>query len=74
MGLADKQRQALIKERGEVKLRLEFDVFEGNKVSMWTHFKHSANYKETKNQMIAIKDHLDEFLKDGAMCPFHKGE
>lgn len=72
MNLADKQRAALIEERGEPILRLEFDVFEGNKISMWTHFDHSGDFDTVKEQLRAIKNHLDEFLKDESMCPFHK--
>lgn len=72
MSFANKQRDALIAERGEPKLRLEFDVFAGNKVSMWTHFDHASDYGEMKTALIAIKDHLEEFLKDEKMCPFHK--
>lgn len=72
MALADKQRLALIEERGEPKITIEFDVFDGNKVSMWTHFDHAADFNETKEQLIAIKNHLEEFIRDAAMCPFHK--
>ncbi len=72
MSFTDKQRKALIEERGEPVLRLEFDVFEGNNVSMWTHFDHGANFQEVKAQLQAIKLHLDEFLRDENMCPFHK--
>lgn len=68
----DKQRKALIEERGEPKLTLEFDVFDGDKVSMWTHFDHSADYNDMKTALLAIKDHLEEFLKDEKMCPFHQ--
>lgn len=72
MSFAEKQRDALIAERGEPKLRLEFDVFEGDKVSMWTHFNHGDNFKDIKASLIAIRNHLDEFLRDESMCPFHK--
>lgn len=70
--ITDKQRKVLIEERGEPKLTLEFDVFEGSKVSMWTHFNHNDDYQEMKKYMIAIKEHLEQFLKDEKMCPFHK--
>lgn len=70
--LTDKQRQALIEERGEPELSIEFDVFDGNRVSMWTHFNHGNSFKTVKEQLIAIRDHLNEFLKDEKMCPFHK--
>jgi hypothetical protein len=70
--LTDNQREALIAERGTPKLTLEFDVFDGNKVSMWTHFDHAADYDEMKAALVAIKEHLEEFLKDGRMCPFCK--
>lgn len=72
MSFADKQRKALIQERGEPILRLEFDVFKGNKVSMWTHFDHSEDFEEVKLRMLSIKAHLDEFLMDEKMCPFHQ--
>lgn len=72
MGFADNQRSNLIAERGEPVLRLEFDVFDGDKVSMWTHFDHSKDFDSVKKQLLAIRNHLDEFLRDEAMCPFHK--
>lgn len=72
MKLADKQREALIEERGNPSLRIEFDVFKDNRVSMWTHFDHGDNFQEVKKCMQAIHDHLTEFLKDENMCPFHK--
>lgn len=71
MSFTDKQREALISELGQPSLTLEFDVW-GSKVSMWTHFSHEANYNEVKKQLVAIRDHLDSFLKDEKMCPFHK--
>jgi hypothetical protein len=74
MSFTDKQREALIKERGEPKLRLEFDVFDENKVSMWTHFNHGDNFQNVRVNLIAIRDHLNEFLRDENMCPFHKPE
>lgn len=72
MSFIDKQRLELIKANGEPKLRLEFDVFKENKVSMWTHFNHKDDYLESKKMLEAVRDHLIDFLKDGAMCPFHK--
>lgn len=74
MGLAEKQRLDLIKARGNPVLRLEFDVFEGNKVSMWTHFDHGHNFADVQSMLFAIRDHLNEFLGDGDMCPFHKSK
>lgn len=70
-GLEPKQRKALIKERGEPVLRLEFDVFEGDRVSMWTHFNHSEDFEKVKARLVAIQQHLSEFLRDENMCPFH---
>lgn len=72
MAFTDKQREALISELGEPKLSIEFDVWSQSKVSMWAHFDHSDNYTDVKKRLIAIRDHLDEFLKDEKMCPFHK--
>lgn len=34
MTLADKQREAIVKEKGEPKLKLEFDVSDDNHISM----------------------------------------
>lgn len=70
MGLAEKQRAELIKVRGEPKLTIEFDVFEELQVSMWTHFNHGDNFEDMRSRLIAIRNHLDEFLKDENMCPF----
>ena len=70
----NKQRQILIEERGTPKLTLEFDVFQGNRVSMWTHFNHDSNYQEMKECLFAIREHLDEFLRDEKMCPFYKSK
>jgi len=72
MTFSDKQRESLIKERGEPKIRLEFDVFKDDRVSMWTHFNHGDNFQDVKLSLLAIRDHLNEFLKDESMCPFHK--
>jgi hypothetical protein len=72
MAFSDKQRSVLIEERGQPSTTIEFDVFEGSKVSMWTHFNHDADYQRVKADLIAIRNHLDEFLKDEKMCPFHK--
>lgn len=72
MPLADKQRTALIEERGAPKLRLEFDVFADEQVSMWTHFDHGSDFDEVKAMLAAIHKHLTEFIADEGMCPFHK--
>jgi hypothetical protein len=72
MGLADKQRESLISERGEPTLRLEFDVFADGHISMWTHFQHGENFGEAKHRLIAIHQHLGEFINDESLCPFHK--
>lgn len=72
MGLADKQRAAKIKERGEPKLRLDFDVFDNDDVSMWTHFQHGDDFATVRKSLVAIRDHLNNFLNDESMCPFRK--
>lgn len=71
MSLADKQRDALIADKGEPKLRLEFDVFEDGHVSMWTHFNHGDDFAKVRERLLAIQTHLSEFLRDESMCPFH---
>lgn len=72
MTLADKQRHILVESFGEPVLSLEFDVWKSGGISMWTHFNHAAEYAATRAQLIAIRDHLDSFLKAEAMCPFYK--
>lgn len=72
MPLAEKQRKARIKEKGEPKLKLEFDVFEDGSVSMWTHFDHGSDFKDVKKDLHAIQKHLMEFIQDENMCPFHR--
>lgn len=72
MALASKQRDALIAERGEPVLRLEFDVFPDGQVSMWSHFEHGSDFRHTKEMLVQIHDHLAEFLRDENMCPFHR--
>lgn len=74
MALADSQRQALIDERGEPLLRIEFDVFADGQVSMWTHFKHGDDFRRVKAELEAARAHLTEFLKDESMCPFRHAE
>lgn len=68
--VSDQRRDALIRERGLPTLRLEFDVFEGGKVSMWTHLDHGSDFGAIKSAFVAVRDHLDQFIRDGAMCPF----
>lgn len=74
MKFTEKQRVVLIEERGQPTLSIEFDVWDEDKVSMWTHFNHSDDFQIVKKKLMAIKNHLDEFLKDEAMCPFHKNK
>ena len=70
-GHTDKQRELLIKSRGHPILSLEFDVFPGNKVSMWAHTRHDVPFLEMKQAFEAIRAHIDEFIQDGDMCPFN---
>ena len=71
MALANKQRKALIATKGQPELQLEFDVWSDGNVSMWTHFNHGCNFNDAKKRMIAIRDHIDSFIQDSDMCPFH---
>jgi hypothetical protein len=74
MSLASKQRDAIIRERGEPLLRMEFDVFEGGAVSMWTHFQHGDDFHGVRALLMAVEAHLGEFIRDGRMCPFHPAD
>jgi hypothetical protein len=72
VSLADHQRAALIAANGgPPALALEFDVWADGAVSMWTHFRHGDDYAKAKQHLIAIRDHLERFIQDGDMCPFH---
>lgn len=70
MSLADKQREALLRERGDPVITLEFDVFGDGQVSMWTHFSHGADFLEIKKCLVAVNEHLSNFIRDENMCPF----
>jgi len=72
MALASKQREALVQERGEPKLRLEFDVFADGQISMWTHFDHGGDFNNVKEMLKGVHAHLTEFIRDESMCPFHR--
>jgi len=72
MALAETQRSALVKERGEPMLRLEFDVFADGQVSMWTHFQHGDDFRKNKSMLLAAQQHLSEFIADEGMCPFYR--
>lgn len=74
MGLAEKQRNNLYKEKGNPKLTLEFDVYEENEVHMWTHLNHGEDFFLMKKRFEAISEHLKNFLADENLCPFHKQE
>lgn len=71
MTLANKQREAIIIKKGNPRLRLEFDVFTDGHISMWTHFDHNDSFIEVEKMLLEIKNHLQEFIKDKPMCPFH---
>ena len=74
MPLADKQRRALIKDKGPPALTLEFDVWADGAVSMWTHLRHGDDYRVVLVQFRSILNHLQEFIRDGDMCPFAPSE
>ena len=69
--VTDVQRHNMIRDNGHPLISVEFDVWTGNRVSMWNHMPHGADFSEVRSALIAIRDHLDQFIQDGpAMCPF----
>lgn len=68
------KRSALHASRGKPVLGLDFEVFASGEVSMWTHFDHAMPFHEAKAHLEAIQAHLAKFIRDRAMCPFHKPE
>ena len=74
MTLANKQREALIRSKGQPVMALEFDVWVDGSVSMWTHLKHGDDYGEVAKEFSAILEHLESFIRDGDMCPFRPSE
>jgi len=66
------KRSALHASRGKPVLSLEFEVFAGEEVSMWTHFNHGTPFAEAEADLTAIQEHLAKFIRDRAMCPFHR--
>lgn len=71
MSFANKQRNKLIKLKGDPVAMVNFDVFDDGSLSMWTHFNHSSDYKTMKKQIESMRDHLDKFINDSCMCPFN---
>jgi len=69
MNFSDKQRAELIKQRGEPVVRIEFDAWGTKQISMWTHFDHELDFDQVKNRLIAIRNHLDEFICDEKNVP-----
>ena len=67
----NRQREIMYQQRGEPTLSLEFDVFDGDHVSMWAHTRHDVPFHVMKAAFEAIKDHLASFIADGDMCPFN---
>lgn len=66
------KRSALHASRGKPVLSLEFEVFEFSEVSMWTHFNHGTPFPVAEAGLKAVQAHLEKFIRDRAMCPFHK--
>lgn len=71
MSIANKQRNKLISMKGEPVAKVNFDVFEDGSLSMWTEFNHKSDYLKMKEQVEVMRDHLDDFIKNSCMCPFH---
>ena len=67
----NRQREIMYRKRGEPILALEFDVFDGNQVSMWAHTRHDVPFAVMKDAFEAIQAHIASFLADGEMCPFN---
>ena len=72
MALSNKQREVLIEINGYPKASVNFDVWTDGKVSMWTTFNHGDDYGEIKKCLVAMREQLDRFIRDGKMCPFFK--
>ena len=68
---SNRQRAKLYAEQGEAVLTLEFDVFAGEKVSMWAHTRHDVPFAEMRAAFEAVVEHLQDFIADQAMCPFN---
>ena len=66
-----RQREALRRAHGEPTLGIDFIVYPGAHVSMWFHVNHAQSFTEVNRDVMAIRDKLDEFIKDREMCPFN---
>ena len=71
MDNSGKQREDMRKAYGGPVLALEFDVYAGNKVSMWCHVNHALAFDVADEAFKAAMDHLASFIKDGPiLCPY----
>lgn len=66
-----RQRKATWKANGEPVVVITFDGFVNGEISMWQSTNHSADYDTVRQALMQMRDHLDRFLKDERMCPFH---
>jgi hypothetical protein len=66
-----RQRKALWDANGEPIVIVTFDGFEDGNLSMWQSTNHAADYDTVRASLVKMRDHLDKFLKDERMCPFH---
>ena len=66
-----RQRNAIWKANGEPLIVITFDGFPNGEVSMWQSTKHSSDYDTVRQSLIKMREHLDRFLKNERMCPFH---
>lgn len=68
---ANRQREQMWQHRGHPLLWLEFDVHAPDKVSMWAHTQHDVPFADMQRAFEAIRDHIQDFIADGYMCPFN---
>ena len=66
-----RQQAAMVHVHGESIVSLSFFGHSDGHVSMWQHINHAEDYEEIKKLVLAMHSHLEKFIADGAMCPFH---
>ena len=66
-----RQRKAIWNAKGEPVVVIAFDGFADGEISMWQSTNHAADFDTVRQALVQMRDHLDGFLKNERMCPFH---
>ena len=69
--IGNDQRQVMHMVKGIPPVGLDFEVYADGHLAMWSHINHSLSFEQVKDHLLAMRDHLDQFIASGDMCPYH---